>query len=225
MGNGGSRGRTGTGTGTGTGSGTGSGTGTGPVTEERPGSRAYIEGILGQRASDRQLAGLVGALPGEQVSVRGTTIRTTTADGAVHFIMVYRSDGAATIGNGGHQLPGSPAIVSSTDPARLAEQVRAARSLGIDSIFVKSSGDAASYRLAQMGFDRQLSAIVPHETKDTRLPAALAGVQSLQGLMATAAGRAWVRDHLHTPGLYFAVTPRSASMRAFTRFRHTDGQP
>jgi hypothetical protein len=191
--------------------------------EVTPSGQAHLERTFGHAVRDEQIAGMAGALPGERVTANGMTISAHAADGSRHFITVYRSGGEVTLGNGGHDIPGAPSIVSSTDPTRLGAQVRAARSLGVESIFVKSSDDASSYRLAQMGFDRELRAIVPHETKGARLPDALARVTTLQGLMRTAEGQAWVRDHLHTAGLYFDVRPGSASMRAFGQFRRRPG--
>lgn len=212
MGNGGSRGRAR--------SGPGSGPGSNPV-EVTPSARAHLERAFGHPVTDQQIAGLVGALPGERVTANGMTISAHAPDGSRHFISAYRLDGAVMLGMGGHDVPDAPHIVSSTDPARLTVQIRAARSLGVTSIFVKASGDSASYRLAQMGFDRDLSAIVPHETKGQTPPASLAHITTLQGLMRSAVGQTWVRDHLHTAGLYFDTRAGSASMRAFTAFRRT----
>src|SRR5260370_41816218 len=189
------------------------------ATEYAPGARERLTAVLGRTVSSSQVAGLVGAQPGERVSVDGyLQIRATAPDGSAFYVYVNRGATGPVLWVAGYHRPGSPADVAPTDAGRLATQVRTARALGISSLFTKAT-KAESLHLALLGWDTPLSAIIPHETSGARLPASLAHFQTLQALMRDPGGQAWWQRYGGTPGLHFDTRPRSDSMKQFARYR------
>jgi hypothetical protein len=189
------------------------------ATEYAPGAQERLSATLGRRVTDRQVAGLVGAQPGERVSVdRYGQITAHAAGGTAFYAYLHRSAAGVTLWAAGYHRPGGLVDVAPTDAGRLATQVHTARALGISSLFTKAT-KAESLHLALLGWDSPLSAIIPHETSGARLPASLAHYQTLQALMRDPGGQAWWQRYGGTPGLHFDTRPRSDSMKQFARYR------
>ncbi len=146
-------------------------------------------------------------------------ITTHAADGSTHYSYLHRGANGLTLWAAGHHVPGA-VDVAPTSATRLAAQIRTVRALGIGSIFVKATRNEA-WRLALMGYDSPIHAIMPHETSGQTLPPSLSRYPTVQALMRTPTGRAWVERYLATPGLSFDPRTGSSSVQAFSLYLRT----
>ena len=196
--------------------------------EYRFGAQAAIQGRFGRALSDREVAALVGAQPGDRVIAEledGALSLSLSHEGRRGGLDYRAKRLVLRDGHGGLIMHNEYFYVepngSGVGTRIFATQAHAAYALGIRQIeTVAARGPTLNgyYTWPRVGYNADIPPALAR-----RLPEGLAGATTVQDLMRTPQGRVWWKVNGIGMPMTFDPTPGSASMRMLDTYMQERG--